>query len=231
MELSPTAQRVLGALAEKRLTTPQQYPLTLNALVGACNQRSAREPVMELAENEVHQGLRQLREHELCRTAGTRGRTSRYEHRLDVQLDLDDADQSVLGVLLLRGPQTVGEIRTRTDRWHTFADLGAVEAQLAELVAHPFLPLVAELPREPGRREARWTHLLGDGTPAPAAATPDIPTRDGPTPDTPVATAPASTEVPVLRARVRELEAELEELRGQVSTANARIAGLLEQLS
>ena len=232
MELSPTAQRVLGALAEKRLTTPQQYPLTLNALVGACNQRSAREPVMELAENEVHQGLRQLREHELCRTAGTRGRTSRYEHRLDVQLDLDDADQSVLGVLLLRGPQTVGEIRTRTERWHGFDDLATVEAVLARLADHPFLPLVAELPREPGRREARWTHLLGDGSEAVAAASPDATpdTGRGAGPSAGPGAGPGAAEVPVLQARVRELEAELEELRDQVTTSNARITELLERL-
>lgn len=220
MDLSPAALRVLGALAEKRLTTPQQYPLTLNALVQACNQRSAREPVMELGENEVQQGLRELREHDLCRTAGTRGRTSRYEHLLHVQLDLDDADQTVLGVLLLRGPQTVGEIRTRTERWHGFDDLAAVEAVLARLAEHPFLALVAELPREPGRREARWTHLLGDGSEVPTVATPDA---------SPAADA-APAQASVLQARVRDLEAEVEELRDRVTAANARIAELLERL-
>ncbi|MFT6803685.1 MAG: hypothetical protein ACJA2H_000695, partial [Nitriliruptoraceae bacterium] len=165
MRLSPIAARVLGALVEKRLTTPAQYPLSVAALQTACNQRSARDPVMELSEGQVQTGLSELRSDSLCRTSPVRGRVHKHEHLLERQLDLDEAAQTVLGVLLLRGPQTVGEIRTRTERWHDFPSLEAVEAVLTRLAEHPFVALAAELPREPGRREARWTDLLTDHAP------------------------------------------------------------------
>jgi hypothetical protein len=214
VHLSPAALRVLGALAEKRLTTPQQYPLTLSALVTACNQRSAREPVTDLSEHDVQVGLRDLRDQELARTAGTRGRVSRYEHRLDLQLDLDDAAQTVLGVLVLRGPQTVGEIRTRTERWHEFADLEAVEAVLQRLATHPYLPLVIELEREPGRREARWDHLLHDPDAAPATtAAPPVAVATS----APVATASG------LDARVTALEEEVADLRADLAGLRAAL--------
>ena len=231
MRLSPVACRVLGSLAEKRLTTPDQYPLTVNALQSACNQRSARDPVMDLSENEVQQGLRELRDEGLARTSPVRGRVARHEHTLDVQLDLTPPDQAVLGVLLLRGPQTVGEVRTRTDRWVEFADLDAVQAVLNRLADHPFLPLVAELPREPGRREARWTDLLGDpdaqpaAAPVPPASAGDVGrdgTADGPHP--PVPTAGALTE------RVATLEAEVAALREQLAALAAQVAPIVEEL-
>lgn len=225
MRLSPPACRVLGALAEKRLTTPDQYPLTVNALQSACNQKSAREPVMELSETDVQQGLRELRDEGLARTAPVRGRVARHEHTLDVQLDLDDADQTVLGVLLLRGPQTVGEIRTRTDRWHEFADLEAVQAVLDRLRAHPFLPLVEELPREPGRRETRWRHLLGDDEAAPAAAAATPPMETNASPATPTPTAGALTE------RLAGLEAEVAALRTDLAELRALVAPIVEELS
>lgn len=223
MRLSPIACRVLGALAEKRLTTPNQYPLSVAALQTACNQRSARDPVMELSETEVQQGLRELRDEGLARTSPVRGRVPKHEHTLDVQLDLSPPDQTVLGVLLLRGPQTVGEIRTRTERWVSFADLDAVEAVLARLAAHPFLPLVRELPREPGRRETRWTHLLGDPEAEVPVAAPSA--VDADVDPTPVPTAGALTE------RVASLEEAVEALRAEVAELRGRVTPVLDELS
>lgn len=224
MRLSPAACRVLGSLAEKRLTTPDQYPLTVNALQSACNQRSARDPVMDLSETDVQQGLRELRDEGLARTSPVRGRVARHEHTLDVQLDLTPPDQAVLGVLLLRGPQTVGEIRTRTDRWVEFGHLDAVQAVLDRLADHPFLPLVAELPREPGRRESRWTHLLGDPDARPTPAAPAAAATTDGTPATPVPTAGALTE------RVTALEAEVEQLRDELTALRDRVGPILEEL-
>ncbi len=224
MDLSPVACRVLGALAEKRLTTPDQYPLSVNALRNACNQKSARDPVMDLSESDVQQGLRELRDEGLARTSPVRGRVSKHEHTLDVQLDLDERDQTVLGVLLLRGPQTVGEIRTRTDRWVAFDDLDAVQADLDRLRDHPFLPLVEELPREPGRRETRWRHLLGDDAapaPPPAAAT----ATAEPDTNTTTPTAGALTE------RVAALEDEVTALREELAELRDRVAPIVEELS
>lgn len=223
MELSPVACRVLGSLAEKRLTTPNQYPLTVAALQTACNQKSARDPVMELSETDVQQGLRELRDEGLARTSPVRGRVSKHEHTLDVQLDLTPPDQTVLGVLLLRGPQTVGEIRTRTERWVDFADLDAVQAVLERLANHQFLPLVAELPREPGRRESRWMHLLGDpdveATTASSGAS-----RTAPEPSV---TAPTRAE---LADRVEQLEQQLQQLRAELADLHERVAPIVEEL-
>ena len=208
MDLSPIACRVLGALAEKRLTTPDLYPLSVNALLAACNQKSARDPVLELVETDVQQGLRELRDEGLARTSPVRGRVAKHEHTLDVQLDLDERDQTVLGVLLLRGPQTVGEIRTRTERWVDFADLDAVQAVLERLRDHPFLPLVEELPTEPGRREPRWRHLLGDE---------QAELDEGATPT--ASTPPPAADV--LAERVAVLEAEVAALRQELAMLRA----------
>lgn len=220
MELSPVACRVLGSLAEKRLTTPNQYPLTVAALQTACNQKSARDPVMELPETDVQQGLRELRDEGLARTSPVRGRVSKHEHTLDVQLDLTPPDQAVLGVLLLRGPQTVGEIRTRTERWVDFADLDAVQAVLERLANHQFLPLVTELPREPGRRETRWMHLLGDPEAVPTAAP-----ASAATPDTTLA--PTRAE---LAERVEQLEQQVQELQGALTELHEQVAPIIEEL-
>ena len=221
MRLSPAACRVLGALAEKRLTTPDQYPLSVNALQTACNQKSARDPVMTLTATDVQQALRELRDEGLARTSPVRGRVARHEHTLDVQLDLDERDQTVLGVLLLRGPQTVGEIRTRTERWTPFADLAAVQDVLDGLREHPFLPLVEELPTEPGRREPRWQHLLGDDD---AAATGGAAAA---------ATVGAATVAPPeadpLTERVAALEEEVTDLREQLDALRAAVSPVLEE--
>lgn len=224
MELSPVACRVLGSLAEKRLTTPNQYPLTVAALQTACNQKSARDPVMELSETDVQQGLHELRDEGLARTSPVRGRVPKHEHTLDVQLDLPPPDQAVLGVLLLRGPQTVGEIRTRTERWVDFADLEVVQAVLERLADHQFLPLVTELPREPGRRETRWMHLLGD----PEAVAPAAPTA------APAAAAPPDTARAPTRAelaeRVEQLEQQVQELQRALADLHEQVAPIIEEL-
>lgn len=226
MDLSPVACRVLGALAEKRLTTPDQYPLSVNALRNACNQKSARDPVMDVSESDVQQGLRDLRDEGLARTAPVRGRVSKHEHTLDVQLDLDARDQTVLGVLLLRGPQTIGEIRTRTERWVEFPDLDAVQDVLDRLCEHPFLPLVEELPREPGRRETRWQHLLGDhAASVPAASHASDVGGAAVAEPTPTPTAGALTE------RVTDLEDEVRSLREDLAALRARVAPIIEELS
>lgn len=162
MELSTTAQRVLGCLVEKALATPDHYPLSLNALRNACNQTTGRDPVVDYDEAAVEAGIDGLKAHQLVRTEYARGsRVPKTAHRLDQQLDLDEAQLALLGLLLLRGPQTVGELRSRSGRMHTFGSTELVEAVLGSLATHRFGPMVAQLPKEPGRREARWHHLLG----------------------------------------------------------------------
>jgi uncharacterized protein len=178
VRLSPQGQRVLGCLVEKALATPDHYPLSANALRNACNQTTGRDPIVDYADEEVRAGLDDLKAHELVRTEYARSsRVPKSAHRLGEQLDLDPAQQAVLALLLLRGPQTPGELRARAGRMHTFASVDLVEAVLGSLAAHRFGALVELCPREPGRREARWAHLLGDppiGPPdagqAPAAA-------------------------------------------------------------
>lgn len=167
MELSPTGQRVLGCLVEKALATPQQYPLSLNALRTACNQTTGRDPVVDYDEDDVRAGLDDLKTQQLVRTEYARGsRTPKSAHRLDEQLDIDDAQMAVLALLLLRGPQTVGELRSRSERMHAFASLELLEAVLQSLAAHRFGALVALQERRPGQKEARWAHLLGSGAAA-----------------------------------------------------------------
>ena len=163
MELSPPAQRVLGCLVEKALATPQQYPLSANALRTACNQSTGRDPVVDYDDEDVQAGLDDLKAHQLVRTEYARGsRVPKTAHRLGEQLDLDDAQMAVLALLLLRGPQTVGELRSRADRMHAFASRELAEAVLQSLAAHRFGALVALQERQPGQKEARWAHLLGD---------------------------------------------------------------------
>jgi uncharacterized protein len=150
--------RVLGCLLEKQRTTPDQYPLSLNALRLACNQTTSREPVMELDEDEVVEAVRSLANAGWARLAsGAGSRAAKYRQLLDESLELSDAESSLLAVLFLRGPQTVNELRTRTARAHAFADNDEVSAALAALAERE---LTRELPREPGRRETRWMHLL-----------------------------------------------------------------------
>src|SRR5271165_5362754 len=156
-----TAQaRVLGALVEKEVTTPDYYPLSLNALINACNQRSSREPVMDLDEEAVRQALHGLEDLKLAgRARGAEGRVTKYEHWLGEAFNLSRAETALLCVLLLRGPQTPGELRGRTERLHRFDEISDVLAGLQRLMERE-PPLVAILPRQPGTKESRYAHLL-----------------------------------------------------------------------
>ncbi len=187
--------RVVGSLIEKRLTTPQHYPLTLNALVLACNQSSNRDPVVDYDEAVVESALSQLREQHLVRfVLPSHGRSVvRYRHVLDEVLGVDDRQLALLAVLLLRGPQTVGELRTRTERMVAFEDLGSVEHDL-ELMAELGDGLVERRGRRPGQKEERWVQLLAQGADAATAdaATADAPTADAATADAPTADAPTA---------------------------------------
>lgn len=163
--LDPIEQRVLGALLEKQRTVPETYPLSLNALRAACNQATSREPVVAYDDGTVLDGLGRLRDRQLVRFVKPTGlRVVKYHQRLEEQLALDAAQAALIAVLLLRGAQTAGELRTRADRLHPFADREAAEGELRALAAlDP--PLVRELDRQPGQHDRRWVHLLGADEP------------------------------------------------------------------
>ena len=172
-ELSLLETRVLGTLYEKQHTVPDSYPLTLNALVAGCNQKTSRSPVMEVSEGDVQGALDALKSLNLVmETSG--GRVSRYSHNIERVLQVPSQSAAILTVLMLRGPQTVGELRINCERLHKFADISAVDAFLQELSGRS---LVVQLARQPGSREARWAHLLG-GTPQAEVAPPEAPTSD-----------------------------------------------------
>ncbi len=159
LELSPEAIRVLGCLIEKEMATPEYYPLTLNALVNACNQKSNREPVMVLSEDDVAEGLEELRREQLSYKSSEGIRAVRYCHNVPGVLKLTEEEQALLALLLLRGPQTLGELRTRSERLWAFADLEAVETVLTDLHGRDE-PLVIQLERQAGRKEPRYAQLL-----------------------------------------------------------------------
>jgi uncharacterized protein YceH (UPF0502 family) len=166
--LDPAEVRVLGALLEKEQTTPEAYPLSLNALVAACNQRTGREPVMQLDEAEVAGALDRLRQEVLVwRSEGSR--VPRWRQSVERRWQLDPAAKAILTLLLLRGAQTAGELRARSERMHRFAELADVEEVLGRLAAEDE-PLVRELPRRPGQKETRWVHLVGAPVASPAAS-------------------------------------------------------------
>jgi uncharacterized protein YceH (UPF0502 family) len=161
--LSEIETRVLGSLVEKELTTPEYYPLSLNALVNACNQKSNRDPVMNLNENDVSQALRSLEKEGLAGPADSMdNRVTKFEHRLQEAFNFGRREIAILCELLLRGPQTPGELRSRAERMHRFDDLGQVQSTLQHL-AQREPPIVKVLPRQPGTKEARYSHLLSGG--------------------------------------------------------------------
>ena len=158
-QLSLLETRVLGTLYEKERTVPDSYPLTLNALVSGCNQKTSRSPVMEASDAEVQAALDSLKAANLVmETSG--GRVSRYTQNIERVFQVPSQSAAILTVLMLRGPQTSGELRINCERLHSFADISAVQGFLDELAARPAGPLVVELPRLPGARENRWAHLL-----------------------------------------------------------------------
>jgi uncharacterized protein len=169
MHLDSIQLRVLGSLIEKEITTPENYPLSLNALINACNQRSSRDPVLDLTEEEVRQAIHSLEDLALV-TPVRDARVPKYEHLIRTVLNLRRDETAVLCLLMLRGPQTPGELRSRADRLYSFDDLTAVQSTLERLAARvpseagpeATGPLIIVLPRQPGSREARYAHLLGD---------------------------------------------------------------------
>ncbi len=202
MQLDAPSLRVLGSLMEKEMTTPDLYPLTINALIAASNQRSSRDPVMDLSEDEIRTALHALQDLELAVPARDSGRAARYEHRIRTVLNLRRDETAVLCLLLLRGPQTPGELRSRSDRMHSFEELASVQATLERLAARE-TPLIAALPRAPGSREVRWMHLLG----APGSHPPPQPEAQR---DPPGRTA-LEERVRVLEERLNQLEAKFAE--------------------
>jgi len=160
LNLDPVEARVLGALIEKDVTTPDYYPLSLNALVNACNQKNNRDPVMTLDESSVRDALQALQEKRLAGPAsGADSRVTKYEHRAQEAFNFTRGETAVLCVLLLRGPQTPGELRGRGERMHRFEDLDEVQSALQKLMQRE-PPLAKVLPRQPGTKESRYTHLL-----------------------------------------------------------------------
>ena len=198
-DLSLLETRVLGTLVEKQHTVPDTYPLTLNALVSGCNQKTSRSPVMEASETEVQATLDNLKRRNLV-IESSGGRVARYAHNVDSVLKVPSQSVAILTVLMLRGPQTPGELRINCERLHRFADLSAVDAFLEELAARPAGALVVQLARLPGARENRWAHLLS-GTPSVNT----IPRGKD--------EADEITDKDALEARVARLESEVAELR------------------
>ncbi len=206
MELTTAELRVLGALIEKEITTPENYPLSLNALLSATNQRSSRDPVLDLTEEEVRQALHALEDLDLV-TPVRDSRVPKWEHRARTVLNLRRDETALVCLLLLRGPQTPGELRSRSDRLYPFDELAAVTATLDRLAARPPAadtpepgntgPLAAALARQPGAREIRYAHLLGGAPVAMPAAAPR-PTEPDP-----------RTTIEHLRADVEQLRQEL----------------------
>jgi hypothetical protein len=209
MDLDPVEVRILGCLIEKQRTTPEQYPLSLNALRLACNQTTNRDPVVHYDEDTIRGGLHRLGRRRYTRlTSGHSSRAAKYRHLLDDELHLDPAEQAVLAVLMLRGPQTPGELKQRTERMQGFADLAALEEVLTRLIDKRF---VHELARRPGQKEERFQHRLSEDldeeelelAPAPAAiVVPPPPRRD---------------------ERMDRLEAEVAELRAEIAAIKAEL--------
>ena len=205
--LSPTEARVLATLMEKARTVPDSYPLTLNSLASGCNQKTSREPVMNLSEPDILAALDSLRERALVIEVSGQ-RAMRWEHNFERVLGVPSQASALLGLLMLRGPQTAAELRTNAERWHRFADTGSVEVFLTELqerAADKGGPLVQLLPKAPGAREARWAHLLCGAPELPAGGS-----QRGA--DATEAAATDDHRIQALEERVAALEAQVQRL-------------------
>jgi uncharacterized protein YceH (UPF0502 family) len=211
--LDPAEIRVLAVLAEKEALTPDNYPLTLNALVNGCNQLSSRDPVMQLQEHEVHETLQRLMQRKLVNGASQAGaRVTKYEHRMRIKWTLEQDKLALLVLLMLRGPQTAGEIRTRSGRLHEFKSLAEVEAGLQFLI-DKYPPLVVRLERAPGTKEPRYGQLLGGeeglAREASSAESGGAPAASG--------------------GRIGQLEQEVATLRAEVDELKAQFAAFRQQ--
>ncbi len=218
--LTPTEARVLGSLVEKEITTPEYYPLSLNAILNACNQKSNRDPVMNLDEEAIRHALHSLDQHGLARSAATDGRVPKYEHRLPEAFNFHRHEIALLCVLLLRGPQTPGELRTRTERLYQFDDLNAVHSALTLLMKRE-PPLVKLLPRHAGTKEARYDHLLSG----------DVIESSSPPSSAPTSThaLAESTIKPADLDRISRLEHEVGTLRTELADLKRQLAAFQKQ--
>jgi len=212
--LSQVEARVLGCLVEKEITTPEYYPLSLNALLHACNQKSNRDPLMNLDEDTLRQALRTLGEQALARSAsGADSRVAKYEHRLAEAFNFTRPETAILCELLLRGPQTPGELRSRAERMHPFEDLSVVHTTLKHLMERE-PPLVKVLPRQAGNKEARYTHLLCG----------DVEVREAP-----AVKESALTSSTAEKERISQLESELAGLHKEVTDLKRQFAEFRKQ--
>jgi uncharacterized protein len=214
VKLTIAEARALGALIEKEATTPDYYPLSLNALINACNQRSNREPVMDLDEDDVRQALHGLEAKQIAgRARSADGRVAKYEHWLGEAFNFSRAETALICVLLLRGPQTPGELRGRTERMHEFAEISDVMAGLQKLLERE-PPLVTLLPRQPGSRESRYAHLLSGPAEAAVIAGASSTTVQGEDPS------------PQRDERIARLETTVAELQRDVAALREKIDSL-----
>jgi uncharacterized protein len=207
--------RVLGALIEKDVITPEYYPLSLNALVNACNQKNNRDPVMSLTEDDVRQALRGLQEKHLAGPArNAEDRVTKYEHRLQEVFNFTRGENAIFCVLLLRGPQTPGELRSRSERMYRFEDLTDLQSTLQSLM-HRDPPLVKVLPRQPGTKEARYAHLLSGDVQSKLNVDPDRARTASPAPI--FASADDSQRITHLENEVATLQREVADLKQQLT--------------
>jgi len=213
IKLTAAEARVLGALIEKEATTPDYYPLTMNALINASNQRSNREPVMDLDEDEMRQALHGLENKQLAgRARNADGRVTKYEHWLGEAFNFSRAETALICVLLLRGPQTPGELRSRTERIHEFAEISDVIAGLQKLMERE-PSLVALLPRQPGARESRYAHLLS----GPVESI-QMPAVDAPASRSAAGAGEQDDRIAQLESTVAELQREVVALREKIDS-------------
>jgi hypothetical protein len=214
LTLTPIEARVLGALIEKEITTPEYYPLSLNALTNACNQKSNRDPVLHVEESEIRKALNHLEYQSLVRSvSSTDSRVTKFEHRLQEVFNFYRPEAAIISELLLRGPQTPGELRTHASRMHAFENLESVHSALSRLEKRD-PPLVTVLARQPGTKEARYAHLLGDAPPV----APSIPPHADAARDNNAAPPPSNERIETLAAEVAELRGQIADLQSQFAT-------------